>query len=146
MAKNSIDLNKVRKIVTQFRNAILACKSVDLPIGLRDFPKGACGDATALLGIHLQKRGCGSLDYVCGNRHGHSHAWLQKGDIIIDITADQFEDVEETVIVTRDDHWHREFLEESRHSADLSTYDDPTKTVLSSAYEQIISNLKNNHN
>lgn len=34
------------------------------------------------------------------------HAWLQSGEWIVDITADQFIDVQESVIVTNKSEWH----------------------------------------
>lgn len=61
------------------------------------FPKGCCGDATDLIGLYLlQVHGIES-EYVCGecliNNLYQSHAWLLCQGYIIDITADQFNDI-----------------------------------------------------
>lgn len=59
------------------------------------FPTACCGDASCLLGQYLLDYGISSK-YVCGNYYyddgggAQSHAWLEIGDVIIDITGDQF--------------------------------------------------------
>lgn len=61
------------------------------------FPKGCCGDATDLLGLYLLKFHGIESEYVCGERLisnlYQSHAWLLCQGYIIDITADQFNDI-----------------------------------------------------
>ena len=62
-----------------------------------DFPKGCCGDATELIGLYLLKVHGIESEYVCGegfmNNSYQSHAWLLCQGYIIDITADQFNDL-----------------------------------------------------
>ena len=57
------------------------------------FPTACCGDASCLLGQYLLDYGISSK-YVCGmyydNTGCQSHAWIEVGDIIVDITGDQF--------------------------------------------------------
>jgi hypothetical protein len=36
----------------------------------------------------------------------NSHAWVEQGQVLADITADQFTDVPDRVIVTADRSWH----------------------------------------
>ncbi|MEZ7501495.1 hypothetical protein QO189_03310 [Psychrobacter sp. Arc29] len=61
------------------------------------FPKGCCGDATDLIGLYLLKFHGIESEYVCGegliNNSYQSHAWLLCQGYIIDITADQFNDI-----------------------------------------------------
>lgn len=61
------------------------------------FPKGCCGDATDLVGLYLLKFHGIESEYVCGecliNNLYQSHAWLLCQGYIIDITADQFNDI-----------------------------------------------------
>ena len=58
------------------------------------FPTACCGDASCLLGQYLLDHGIES-QYMCGNYccglNNQSHAWVQVGSVIIDITGDQFE-------------------------------------------------------
>ena len=69
------------------------CFSED--ISFSHFPSGCCGDAADLLGQYLldygiqTKRVCGIHGYG-DERNPQTHAWLQYGNIVIDITGDQF--------------------------------------------------------
>jgi len=76
-----------------FRHAIEACDRSALPITFENFPAGSCGDAALILGKYLEERGFGLFDYVLGERGGRSHAWLQRGHLVVDITGDQFDDM-----------------------------------------------------
>lgn len=61
------------------------------------FPKGCCGDTTDLIGLYLLKFHGIESEYVCGegliNNSYQYHAWLLCQGYIIDITADQFNDI-----------------------------------------------------
>jgi hypothetical protein len=87
----------------------MECDPESLIITLREFPRGSCGDATLLLAKYLEENKCGKFDYVCGEREEFSHAWLQRDRLIVDITADQFDDQNSPVIVTEDHDWHSQF-------------------------------------
>jgi hypothetical protein len=59
------------------------------------FPTAACGPASELLGRLLMEEFELESVYVCGVGHpqlrpGQSHAWVEVGDYLIDITHDQF--------------------------------------------------------
>lgn len=103
-----MDVDRVRTIASAVRAAIGSCPPADLPWPA--FPGGACGDTSLLLGQVLHDAGIDGFEYICGNRRGpggsSSHAWLSNGEWIVDITADQFPDVAEQVIVSRDSLWH----------------------------------------
>lgn len=146
-----IDENSMREIEQQaklFRVAIESCEPNHLPVTLQDFPRGSCGDASLLLAKHLQNQGIWPLTYVCGemtiDEKGkfHSHAWLEIEDIIIDITADQFEGVTQQVIVTRDRSWHEQFDIENKDAADYYRWSGPGIDPLPKAFELILSKLK----
>jgi hypothetical protein len=59
---------------------------------LKDFPRGACGNASDLLGTWLLEKHLIKSEYVHGERDGKSHGWLEVGAVAIDITSDQFPD------------------------------------------------------
>jgi hypothetical protein len=46
-----------------------------------------------------------------------SHAWLERAGWVLDITADQFVDVVEPVILSRDSAWHRSWQHKSTSRA-----------------------------
>lgn len=79
---------EIKSAALQFRLAIEGTEKESLSAGLRRFPWGACGDASLLLARYLQDRGFGPC--VILRSEQPSHIWLRSGDLIIDITADQF--------------------------------------------------------
>lgn len=86
-----------------------------LAIGLSMFPRGACGDTSLLLGAALKDQGLGTFRYVCGSNSQdgqfESHAWLHSDGIIVDITADQFNDGMPSVFVGSDPGWYSKWSE-----------------------------------
>lgn len=137
------DLDKIRQLATEFRLAIEACTEVrKLIYTLKDFPSGSCGDATLLLAKYLEENGCGKFSYYLGGRSKHSHAWLQRGNLIVDITADQFEDQTQSVIVTVDQGWHSHFDGKEEHVADMDIYDLHTKSMLRAGYSSVLKILQ----
>jgi hypothetical protein len=108
---------------------------------LASFPKDACGHASVLLALYLQEKGFMDVDYVVGRRgkNGESHAWLEIGATIIDITADQFPDVCEPVIVTEDHAWYSAFYGQQRQhaSGDFQEYCAEARKDYEKAYTEI---------
>lgn len=140
---DSMDAQTIENIKTlslKFRAAIDRCKG-DLPINFSEFPRGSCGDASLFLGKYLKDNGFSPVFYVVGIRGNQSHAWLEYNGLIIDITADQFNEWQKPVLITSDYHWHRKFKEEIRRIADYLINDEVTVSNLSSAYNIIISHL-----
>lgn len=121
----------------RFRDAIERADKRHLPITRQDFPRGASGDATLLLAKYRERQGSGRFNYMLGSRNGHSHSWMQQGDLIVDITADQFPDVAEPVIVARQSSWHAKFRRATEHVADYEIYDERTRAILSAACQII---------
>ncbi|MFF5085039.1 hypothetical protein ACFY36_49045 [Actinoplanes sp. NPDC000266] len=84
---------------------------------LAAFPHGSCGDTCELLGQFLIDSGLGEWRFSAGVRN-HSlatHAWLEQDGLILDITADQFPEIDEPVLLTRDRVWHDQFSLIERH-------------------------------
>ena len=88
--------------------------------------------------------GCGKFDYVVGIRERDecSHVWLEQGSIIVDITADQFEEIESEVIITTDGSWYQQFKEEERHDADYRHYDARTVSGLDDSYIHVLTKIE----
>lgn len=121
-----MDTGYVLQIALRVRKAIESVQPQDLPITFSHFPRGACGDASLLLGTYFEES-CGlpPFEYICGERGTYeqdnwtSHAWLQRGDLVVDITADQFFDAPAPVIVAAPSIWHLGFEIESKHVSNL---------------------------
>jgi len=142
-----MDFNNFTKLfleTSKFRRAIENCNKSNLPESFHSFPKGSCGDASIILAHYLNKKGFGDFDYVLGVRMGKLHGWLRQNEIIIDITADQFADNDEKVIITLNPKWHNEFKVEKQHNADLNIYDESTKSKLLITYNEILKNINSN--
>jgi len=86
----------------------------------------------------LEVSGLGQFDYVLGERDGGSHAWLGRNELVVDITADQFEEMPHPVVVERSSLWHASFHTEVLHVADFEIYDDRMRATLRGAYRAVI--------
>jgi hypothetical protein len=114
--EHTSELQELRRLAEAFRNAIESARDAfpsSLRADFRAFPKRACDHASILLGLYLQEHGFPEIQYVYAGTRGpkpeDSHAWLEVDSIIVDITASQFPDKQDLVIVTEDHSWHRQF-------------------------------------
>lgn len=115
---------------------------------LPNFPSGCCSWASIFIG-HYLKNECGlSPQRIHSARHinGGQHEWLILNGIIIDITADQFDDAPSPVIVETDSEWHAQL--QGGEKSDLrpvSDYDDEMiymdKQKPSEVYEMIVTKV-----
>ena len=142
-----MNIEAIVKSAASFRMAIEKVKHT-LGVSFVDFPRGSCGDATPLLGTYLINQGLGTFDYRLGTRGCHeddswfSHAWLQKDNLVVDITADQFPDITQKVIVKYDSGWHQTFDSENEHVADYRIYDQRTVSLMGQFYNKIVTELE----
>ena len=138
------DKSKIKVFSARFRKAIKQCDSSELPLSLADFPVESCADASMLLGTYFKDRGLGSFNLIKGKRgEGRSlqtHYWLEKDNIIVDITADQFDDISEEIIITSiDSNWYNSFDKEIRQEADYRMIDArDVRNHLSAVYDYIL--------
>ncbi|SDF61959.1 hypothetical protein [Chitinophaga filiformis] len=58
-----------------------------------NFPVVACDDASRILSYVLREKELGDWDVIFGEQKipYETHVWLQRGEVIIDITADQLD-------------------------------------------------------
>jgi hypothetical protein len=142
-------LARLGEVAARFRAAI-EIVGADLGTPFGNFPRGCCGQATLLLGTHLVERGFGEFAYMLGRRRifdkaaDESHAWLQRGDLIVDITADQFAGINDAVVVTTDSDWYQQFEPKPEHVADYRIFDAHTVAVFSGKYSKITATLNRN--
>ena len=86
----------------------------------RDFPAGACGNISGILGALLKEDIVGEIEYVWGDRDGKSHGWLEIDGIVVDITSDQFSDGLNPVYVGPVTAFHESFSDIHRSSPGVS--------------------------
>jgi hypothetical protein len=103
----SAHVEAVHYAASRFRTA-LERGGLSLPI-LAKFPEGSCGAASGLLGQYLIDSGLGEWRYRMGFQCDSlaSHAWLERGGLTLDITADQFPDIADPVVLTATPLWHQ---------------------------------------
>lgn len=134
---------KIEQLALRLRRAIESLPRTELPSCMAFFPKGACGDASLVLGAYLADNGLTSFQHICGERGSHeqntwtSHAWLARGDLIVDITADQFPDAPGDVIVSTSSVWHASFSTDAPTPADFREYSGFSIHELHSLYERL---------
>lgn len=94
------NMEKIKGLANEFRDAIKRAKGegeTDELYFFNRFPTGCCGETCHLLAEYLREYRT-ETEYVCGKYYygessydSRSHAWLRTKDgIIVDITADQF--------------------------------------------------------
>ena len=128
----------------RFREAILRCDRAELPLSLTDFPIGSCADASMLLGTYFKDNGVEGFVLVKGKRgEGSSletHYWFEKDDLLVDISADQFEAVNEPVVIAETDSiWYGAFDKSVLQEADyriIAATD--VKAHLGAVYEYVL--------
>ncbi|MBZ9984748.1 hypothetical protein LB521_26820 [Mesorhizobium sp. BR-1-1-8] len=135
-------VDQIRECAARVRAALQGFNPEYLPIGLKSFPRGACGDACLILGAALQDRELGDFRYVCGltdkNGSNESHAWVIGEGLIIDITADQFADGMPAVFVGSASKWHDRWTEVVETGpADYRKWKGHTLYELDQLYEAI---------
>ena len=142
-----VDLDAVRAAAARLRRACEQEKPHLLDVQFRLFPRGACGSTAVLLGEYLQRCGLGTWTYVSGWAAAPrgTHAWIERDGVIVDITADQFDEkIHEPVIVTTDPSWHAQFADRMgshpatlEHEATISNQ----ASVLASDFERLLRHL-----
>ena len=141
-------IKTIERRAREFRTALENCPRNLLPVGFEKFPTGSCADASLLLGKYLRDNGLGEFECVLADAGSHSdddwhsHAWLRQGELIIDITADQFPDFDYPVFVATGSRWHKKYRIKDVHPADYEIYDDYTRGALSVAYYRVVDFLE----
>jgi hypothetical protein len=136
----------LRGLATAFRDAVAQASDEfpDFPRKkFRSFPKDTCRHASELLAEYLLENGLTDVYIVLnGYRDGDSdksHAWVEVGSVIVDITASQFDDVSEDVIINEDHAWHDQFRNQQREPAerDFTRYGSGPRENMKKAYAAI---------
>lgn len=128
----------MRDDLEKIRAAFECMDRSNLPITFQEFPRGACGDTCEVLAEILQELGYGSSRYVAGCReNGNSHAWLEWNSIIIDITADQFDEISDPVYMGPSNSFYESFSVQQAHEAGYSRLDARSKAELAGVHARV---------
>ena len=136
---------RILEMATRFRTAIESIPPEARSICMQSFPNGACGDTSLLFGAFLVDRGIPGFKYICGERGSRadntwtSHAWLQREDLVVDLTADQFPDAPTGVIVLSPSPWHMQFDTEPGQDSDFRKWSGYGSDQLYPMYARVLS-------
>lgn len=116
----------------------------DVAVDFREFPRGACGSSSIVLGQFLSEHGLGDFMYMNGRRSSdervNCHTWLQQGSLIVDITGDQFPD-RPRIFVGRADPWFAEFEDTDPHVASTAMWGPSWVGPLSGLYAEFLEHV-----
>ena len=109
--------SSVLELAQCFRSAVeVVVKTGNVPMHIQGFPRGCCGIISELMGDYFNRLDIGEFLYVCGMKDGASHAWLEVGGLIVDITGDQFAG-RPGIYVDELDAWYSEWEQDIKHLA-----------------------------
>lgn len=101
-----------------------------------DFPAGSCGNASNILAVWLSQLGELNIEYVNGDRKEKSHGWLEQGNLLIDITSDQFGDGLGKVYVGELNSFHKSFNNLKRSTPGFSPLLRPVYERMKELFEK----------
>lgn len=129
--------------LVRIRAAFERMDKSNLPVTFNSFPLGACGDTCEVLAELLRELGHGSSQYKAGRReNGNSHAWLEIDSVIIDITADQFDEIPDPVYMGPSNFWYQSFEIQQEHEAGYSRLDARSKAELAGVHSRVKAELE----
>ena len=140
--------SKLLLLAQRVREQIVVLPLSDRPPVFENFPHGSCGWASLLLCAILKDHGIEGFEFVCGERpcgsQGRtlSHAWLERGSLAVDITADQFTDAPAPIIISANSKWHKTFQDVRRESLDFRESLSPGTYELLAVYSKVNNGLK----
>ncbi len=136
-------IDTLYQLASEFRIGIEECKNSDNnnPEWFSRFPRGRCGDASDLLMYYFKQNGIESR-YVSGSFNNQTHGWLEADGLFIDITADQFEDIDEVILIIGDYSWHSKFEGFSYRDTCFDEFNEYAKERLFKLYNEILERIK----
>ena len=87
----------------------------------RDFPRGCCGNVSLFFANRLTCLGVEGVKVIQGEKGDSSHSWVVVNDLIIDITADQFENQNHGIFPI-DSPYHASYSDQSESSLDIGPF------------------------
>lgn len=121
-----MSIEDLRRVATDFRQAIERSRADKDTPHLPYFPDGACKLVSRLLALHLSGRGVRRIRFATGHVPGCEpyirHTWLLVDDVVVDLTADPFG--EAPVVVGQPTPFHQSLdaCDVVEASADIATF------------------------
>lgn len=115
------DLDRIRRLATQFRRACEEYALITDDYFFRKFPEYCCGSVSIMLECYLIENNIHGLKHVIGEKPNsqETHAWTKLEDnLIIDITLDQFSKSFPSVYIGEPLPIHNEFRNRRERKSD----------------------------
>jgi hypothetical protein len=118
------ELPKIESLAKSFQSAMQSLPDRLMPSYMtHPWPKGWCGESARLFAALLNDEQIHGFEYVCGwTKDGDgedlSHAWLQRGRLIVDVCAWPAGSPG-LLIISELSAWHRRFEADRPHEADF---------------------------
>ncbi|MET3648938.1 hypothetical protein [Phyllobacterium ifriqiyense] len=132
-----MDIDEIERLSREFRAKIDATPKDQFSINMIFFP-GSCGDTSLLLSRYLDEAGMGKFNYISARKGERTHAWLQSGKLIIDITVDQFPEFDDPCFVKQEHPWHDTWTAEDKGEANWQQMAGAQAYALASDYDIIL--------
>jgi len=145
--KPSKEIKDIENIARKVRAAIeeeIATSKYTNDIELQSFPRGSCEVATVILGLFLIQAGYEKTIQHAGLRRNingseNYHVWLFVNDqIIVDITADQFQECTSKIIVETRSKLHDSFPVYQKRPLNLEALDRNGMANYRNLYNEIL--------
>jgi hypothetical protein len=147
-----LSISDITGVALAFRKSFMMADLSQAPGFLPHFPDGCCSWASLFVGHYLKCELGLSPKRFLGASHpnGGQHEWIILDGIIVDITADQFEDMSGPVIVRAESEWHNKLTGgrltdiSSMSACDSLCQKAPfcSKLKPSEAYEIVVANVR----
>ncbi|MEZ8951006.1 hypothetical protein AB4552_03860 [Vibrio sp. 10N.222.54.C3] len=125
-----MQVSELKTVATLVRKVIkkVVSESTYVDVELQRFPSGSCEVSSVILGLYLREKYAVNVVQSVGKRPSpeceyseNNHVWLTVNEtIVVDITADQFDDCLEKVFVGRDSAFHDTFEVYDTRPVDIS--------------------------
>jgi len=136
----------IAELVKVFREAlILELTEADfIETELSDFPYGSCEATSQMLALYLESEGIKDVVYTRNQFESSIHYWVVVNDLIIDLTAHQFSEVDEDFIVASESPFHSKFELLETHSPRRDSLNRMGSLYgYTRCYDSILSRVKN---
>lgn len=129
--------SKSRKIIETIRD------ESPYPINqLQRFPGGACEVSSVLIGLYLKHLGMGNVS-MRASAPPKAHVWLVVCEkYTMDITADQFDDCNEKIIVSENSSYHKKFEPPETRPVDNTYFEDNGWEDIEHVYKRFLELMK----
>ena len=106
-----------------------------------DFPGGCCGYASLLLGALYKDSGVDDFHYQSGRSEviqWASHGWLTNNNLVVDITADQFDLAMPRIFISDRSPFHESFELDGFDNSDFRDWKFPNLLDLTKFYYKFL--------